>query len=312
MSNLPPVVCLMGPTASGKTAYAVALAARCRVRIISVDSALVYKRMDIGTAKPDAEMQKLAPHHLIDLIEPWESYSTAKFRSDALEQIAEAQREGSLPLLVGGTMLYYRSLLEGLSELPASDPAVRSELSEEWARVGAEAMHQRLAEIDPEAAERIHPNDPQRVLRALEVWRISGVPMTVLQRQTRTPLPPYRFYNYCVCPPERSVLHQRIALRFEQMLDEGFIDEVAGLKALPQMHADLPAMRCVGYRQVWDYLDNCYDATQMRERGIAATRQLAKRQLTWLRRDDSLQWLDSTDERAMAAWLDDIARLAKQ
>ena len=283
----------MGPTASGKTELAVELVRRLPMEIISVDSALVYRGMDIGTAKPSPAVRAEAPHRLIDICDPEQPYSAAQFRDDALKAMAEITAAGRIPLLVGGTMLYFRALSQGLSPLPAADPTVRRRLEEEAAECGWRALHERLAEVDPEAAARINANDPQRIQRALEVYELTGVVLSELTRRgERAPLP-YRLVKLAVAPQERSVLHERIARRFEAMINEGLVEEVRRLRARPGLHRDLPAVRAVGYRQVWDYLEGRCDYEQMIKNGIVATRRLAKRQLTWLRSEADLVWLDS-------------------
>ncbi len=283
-SHLPPAIFLMGPTASGKTGAAVELLQRLPVELISVDSALVYRDMDIGTAKPDAATLKLAPHHLIDVIAPTEAYSAAQFRADALRLMADITARGKVPLLVGGTMLYFKALQGGLGELPQADPAVRARFDAEALQIGWPAMHAKLAKIDPETAARLMTTDSQRIQRALEVCELSGKTMTQLFAEQAATALPYRLLKLALVPSDRSVLHQRIALRFEQMLDAGLIDEVRALRAkYPALTADLPSMRCVGYRQAWQYLDGEFGLDELREKGVAATRQLAKRQLTWLR-----------------------------
>lgn len=286
------VVFLMGPTASGKTALATALYQRLPVELISVDSALVYKQMDIGTAKPTAEELAITPHHLIDIRDPAQSYSAADFRSDALRLIAEIQQRGNIPLLVGGTMLYFKALLDGISPLPEADAAVRLQLETEAASKGWAALHEELAKVDPVSAARIHPNDPQRINRALEVYRLTGRSLTELTAEKGEPFA-FPAHQFAIAPADRAVLHQRIAIRFEQMLAAGFEQEVLHLKQRADLHPDLPSMRCVGYRQMWQYLDGECSYQQMTERGIAATRQLAKRQLTWLRGWPDLSWLNS-------------------
>lgn len=286
------VIFLMGPTASGKTALATALYQQLPCELISVDSALVYRGMDIGTAKPTLEELALAPHHLIDIRDPASNYSAADFRSDALRLIAEIQHRGNIPLLVGGTMLYFKALLDGISALPEADPVIRAQLEAEATQKGWAALHEELAKVDPVSAQRIHPNDPQRINRALEVFRITGRSLTELTAEKGEPFA-YPVHQFAIAPTERSVLHQRIALRFDQMLAAGFEQEVIQLRKRADLHLDLPSMRCVGYRQMWQYLDGDCDYAQMRERGIAATRQLAKRQLTWLRSWQNLTWLDS-------------------
>lgn len=286
-----PLICIVGPTAAGKTDIAMALAERHDAEIVSVDSALVYRGMDIGTAKPDAAQRQRVRHWLIDVREPIDSYSAADFVSDAEAAIADIQRRGRLPLLVGGTMLYLRALLQGLSDLPAANPELRRKLAQELEVRGAAVMHQELAQCDAAAAQRIHRNDPQRLLRALEVYRQTGTPISALQQAwQQSPRRPARLI--ALVPHDRSLLHQRIQQRFDAMLAAGFLDEMRMLKALPGMHPDLPAMRAVGYRQAWGYLAGDYDLARCRELTIFATRQLAKRQLTWLRGMDGVEWLD--------------------
>jgi tRNA dimethylallyltransferase len=280
-------VAIMGPTASGKTAAALAIAARIPSEIISVDSALVYRGMDIGTAKPTKEELAAAPHHLIDILDPLDSYSVAQFRNDTLRLVAEISARGNLPLLVGGTMLYYKGLANGLDDLPGADPAVRAALDEEAARLGWPAMHARLAAVDPETAARLAPADSQRIQRALEIYTLSGKPMSeLLALRDKTELP-FELLSYALEPSDRAVLHARIARRFDLMLadstDGNLITEVEALRRRGDLHLGLPSIRCVGYRQAWEYLDGSIDYATMRETGIIATRQLAKRQLTWLR-----------------------------
>lgn len=293
--RLPTAIFLMGPTAAGKTDLAVQLVARLHCAIISVDSAMVYRGMDIGTAKPSPEVLRVAPHRLIDMLDPAESYSAARFRSDALREMGSIRDADATPLLVGGTMLYFRALQQGLSELPSADPAVRERLFAEAGAEGWPALHRRLAAVDPEAARRIHPNDPQRIQRALEVYELSGRPLTVLQRERQGRRLPYRVAPLAVAPAERAVLHQRIAERFRVMLAEGLIEEVEALRQRGDLDVSMPALRAVGYRQVWDYLAGRCTHAELVERGIIATRQLAKRQLTWLRAWPGLQWFDSRD-----------------
>src|SRR5436190_7706138 len=277
------MLCLAGPTASGKTAAALAIAEAMRtvrpVEIVSVDSALVYRGMDIGTAKPSHEERARVPHHLIDIIEPTQAYSAAQFVADAGRLIAEISARGHWPLLVGGTMLYFKALFEGLDEMPASDPAVRATLDEEAARIGWPAMHAQLAQVDPLAAARLPPGDAQRIQRALEVWRISGRPLSSFHRDKPARAQPPLI---SLEPQQRAWLHERIARRFDAMLAAGFADEVRRLRDRGDLQAALPSMRCVGYRQMWEALDTG-DLSGVRDKGIAATRQLAKRQLTWLR-----------------------------
>lgn len=295
----------MGPTAAGKTDLAIELTKVLPCELISVDSALVYRGMDIGTAKPSKEILAEFPHRLIDILDPAESYSAADFRTDALEAMADITARGKIPLLVGGTMLYYKALLEGLADMPPADPQVRAELEEEAARLGWQALHDQLAAIDPESAARIHPNDPQRLTRALEVYRVSGLSMTAHRlRQSAQSTEaaasgrgqlPYTVANLAIAPANRQVLHERIAQRFTIMLEQGFVDEVVALRSRSDLHAGLPSIRAVGYRQVWDHLDGKLTFAEMQERGIIATRQLAKRQFTWLRSWADLHWLDSLD-----------------
>ncbi len=289
MNKLPTAIFLMGPTASGKTGVAVELVQRLPIELISVDSALVYRDMDIGTAKPDAATLVRAPHHLIDIINPTEAYSAAAFRHDALRLMADITARGKIPLLVGGTMLYFKALREGLSDLPQADATVRAALDAEIAEHGIAQLHFRLAEVDAETAARLAPNDTQRIQRALEIYRLTGKPMSeLLKQQTQHELP-YNISSIALMPNDRSVLHQRIAQRFQQMLKDGLLDEVRALRAKYPLHPDLPSMRCVGYRQSWQYLDGEINESQLMETGIAATRQLAKRQLTWLRSMDSVE-----------------------
>ncbi|WGS42712.1 tRNA (adenosine(37)-N6)-dimethylallyltransferase MiaA [Burkholderia sp. JSH-S8] len=280
------IACLLGPTASGKTAAALALAARRPIEIVSVDSALVYRDVDIGTAKPSRDERAAAPHHLIDIIDPADAYSAAEFRADALRLIGEIAARGCTPLLAGGTMLYYKALTQGLSDLPTADPAVRAELDADAARDGWPALHARLAQVDPETAARLAPNDSQRIQRALEVFMLSGRPMSALLAappRTDDAAARYRFVPVALEPSDRAVLHARIAQRFDAMLDAGFIDEVERLRRRDDLHPGLPSMRCVGYRQAWEFLDGITDYPTMRDKGIFATRQLCKRQITWLR-----------------------------
>ncbi len=283
----PLAVAIMGPTASGKTAAALAIARERPVEIISVDSALVYRGMDIGTAKPNAEELASAPHHLIDIIDPTEAYSVMQFREDAIRLVGEIGARGNLPLLVGGTMMYFKGLTDGLDDLPTADAAVRAELDAEAARIGWPGMHAKLAALDPVTAARLAPNDAQRINRALEIIELSGQPMSALLARRAKPELPFELLSFALEPLDRSVLHRRIALRFDQMLgerdDEGLVAEVARLRARGDLSPTLPSMRCVGYRQAWDYLDGKIDRAGLRETGIIATRQLAKRQITWLR-----------------------------
>ncbi|MET0106346.1 MAG: tRNA (adenosine(37)-N6)-dimethylallyltransferase MiaA [Sedimenticola sp.] len=290
--DLPLAIFLMGPTASGKTDLAIALTEHLPCDIISVDSALVYRGMYIGTAKPSAEELARAPHRLIDICDPSESYSAAQFREDALREMAEITAAGRIPLLVGGTMLYFRALQYGLSELPAANAAIRARLEQDAALHGWQGMHERLAAVDPAAASRIHPNDPQRIQRALEVYEITGKSLTELQDRDGEQKLPYRLLKLVRAPREREVLHQRIADRFHKMLAQGFEEEVRGLLQQGSLVPDMPSMRSVGYRQMLKYLLGEWDRETMIEKGIVATRQLAKRQFTWLRADTEANWLD--------------------
>lgn len=291
-NELPLALFLMGPTASGKTDLAIRLRKKFPVEIISVDSALIYKGMDIGTAKPDESEQQQAPHRLIDILDPSESYSAADFRRDALKEMNDIVAQGKIPLLVGGTMLYYKALLEGLSPLPAANPEIRQQIEQEALTLGWDQLHSQLREIDPVSAERIHPNDPQRLSRALEVYRISGKTLTELT-QTKGESLPFRVKQFAIAPKERAELHRRIELRYEKMIEAGFEEEMRALYAREDLHPDLPSIRCVGYRQMWDYLDGNCTLDDAIFKGVCATRQLAKRQITWLRSWDNLTWLDS-------------------
>ena len=296
LETLPPAIFLMGPTASGKTGAAVELYSKLPVELISVDSALVFQDMNIGTAKPDAETLVKAPHYLIDIIPPTAAYSAANFRNDALRLMADITARGKVPLLVGGTMLYFKALQDGLSGLPEANPEVRAVLDAEAAQIGWPAMHAKLAQIDPETAARLQPADAQRIERALEVYRITGKTMTVLHQESIGERLPYRLLKIALVPSDRKVLHERIALRFDQMLSAGFLDEVQALKAkYPSLTPDSTSMRCVGYRQALEYLAGEYDLVELRDRGIFATRQLAKRQLTWLRGMDDIVQMDCLD-----------------
>lgn len=306
MSFSPIVLTLMGPTASGKTALAMALYDRLPIELISVDSALVFKEMNIGSAKPTAEEQARYPHQLIDIRDPSETYSAADFREDALLAIAKAHERGRIPLLVGGTMLYYKALIEGISPLPSADPQIREAITEQARHQGWQALHAKLQIIDPTSAARIHPNDPQRLMRALEVYQISGQSLTALTMQ-KPPSFPYPLYQFAIAPTERSILHKRIEQRFEQMLNAGFEQEVQQLMARGDLSLELPSMRCVGYRQMWQYLAGEFDFATMKFKALAASRQLAKRQLTWLRGWQNVTWLDSGDSQA---WQNVISSLS--
>ncbi|WP_369828924.1 tRNA (adenosine(37)-N6)-dimethylallyltransferase MiaA [Glaesserella sp. 15-184] len=293
----PLAIFLMGPTASGKTDLAISLRQQLPVEVLSVDSALIYKGMDIGTAKPSKEELELAPHRLIDILDPAESYSVMNFREDALREMAEITAQGKIPLLVGGTMLYYKSLLDGLSPLPSADPTVRAEIEAKAEQIGWNGLHQELSQIDPISAERINPNDSQRINRALEVFYISGKTMTELTAQQGEAIP-YDILQFAIAPQDRTVLHQRIEQRFHKMIDLGFEQEVRTLYERGDLNADLPSIRCVGYRQMWEYLAGEVSLDEAIYKGICATRQLAKRQITWLRGWTSeVEWLDSLEPK---------------
>lgn len=291
----PPAIFLMGPTASGKTDLAIRLRQTLPVEVISVDSALIYKGMDIGTAKPSAAELASAPHRLIDILDPSESYSVMNFREDALREMAEISAQGKIPLLVGGTMLYYKALLDGLSPLPSADPHIRAEIEDRAEKLGWQMLHSELLSIDPIAGQRINPNDSQRINRALEVFYISGKTLTELTEQQGEAIP-YRIMQFAIAPEDRTVLHQRIEQRFHKMIDLGFEQEVQRLFDRGDLNPDLPSIRCVGYRQMWEYLEGKTSLNEAIFKGICATRQLAKRQITWLRGWNSeLTWLDSLD-----------------
>ena len=293
LEHKPLAIFLMGPTASGKTDLAIQLRQQLPVEVISVDSALIYRDMDIGTAKPSKAELTLAPHRLIDICDPAESYSAANFRTDALREMQEISAQGKIPLLVGGTMLYYKALLEGLSPLPSADEKVRSEIEAKAALIGWGGLHQELSKIDPISAQRINPNDSQRINRALEVFYLTGKTLTELTAQKGEVLP-YDILQFAIAPEQREVLHLRIEQRFHKMIELGFQQEVEKLYRRPDLNENLPSIRCVGYRQMWEYLRGDYDHDEMVFRGICATRQLAKRQITWLRGWTSpIQWLDS-------------------
>ena len=289
----PLAIFLMGPTASGKTDLAIQLRQHLPIEVISVDSALIYRGMDIGTAKPSKAELALVPHRLIDICDPAESYSAANFRTDALREMQEISAQGKIPLLVGGTMLYYKALLEGLSPLPSADEKVRSEIEAKAALIGWDGLHQELSKIDPISAQRINPNDSQRINRALEVFYLTGKTLTELTAQKGEALP-YDILQFAIAPEQREVLHLRIEQRFHKMIELGFQQEVEKLYRRPDLNENLPSIRCVGYRQMWEYLRGDYNHDEMVFRGICATRQLAKRQITWLRGWTSpIQWLDS-------------------
>ncbi len=288
-------ICLMGPTASGKTDLAVELVRRLPVEIVSVDSAMVYRGMDVGTAKPGADVLAEAPHRLIDICDPADPYSAARFREDALAAMEAIRAAGRVPLLVGGTMLYFHALTRGLARLPEADAALRDELAGRARRAGWPALHAELARFDAEAAARIHPNDLQRIQRAIEVYRLTGRPLSALQREARRAGSGWRFLRRVLAPPARSELHRRIARRFDAMLAQGLVEEVEALHARGDLSPRLPSIRSVGYRQCWDYLEGRLDREGLRERGIVATRQLAKRQVTWLRKEAGAEWWDASE-----------------
>jgi tRNA dimethylallyltransferase len=291
--KLPPAIFIIGPTASGKTGLAIKLMKHFPIELISVDSALVYKDMDIGTAKPSPEELKVAPHRLISFLDPSQPYSAADFRNDALREMQEITAKGKIPVLVGGTMLYFRALENGLAELPTANQKVRDKLNDEAEKHGWDTLHQRLAKVDPAAGERIHPNDQQRIQRALEVYEITGKPLTTLQKEAKMDALPYRLMKIALIPESREWIRELAKTRFEQMLKQGFIEEVKSLYARDDLNADLPAIRAVGYRQIWDYLEGKLDRDEMQERAIIATRQLAKRQMTWMRSEPNVTRYDA-------------------
>ena len=294
--NKAKIISLMGPTASGKTAFAMELYDKYPIDIISVDSALIYRGMDIGSAKPTKQEQQKYPHKLIDICDPAESYSAANFRHDAIEEIEKSLSNGRTPLLVGGTMLYFKALIEGLSPLPAADSEIRQQIEEKANKLGWQAIHEELKKVDPVSAQRIHPNDPQRLNRALEVYLISGKSLTELTQESGEALP-YDIMQLAIMPEDRAELHQRIEQRFLQMLDQGFEDEVKTLMLRSDLHTNLPSIRCVGYRQMWEYLNGDISYDEMVFKGICATRQLAKRQITWLRGwKQSITWLNQDNK----------------
>jgi tRNA dimethylallyltransferase len=306
----PPAIFLMGPTASGKTGLAMQLCERFPLDLISVDSALVYRGLDIGTAKPDPAVLERTPHRLIDIREPTESYSAAEFREDALAEMARIREAGRVPLLVGGTMLYFRALGSGLAPLPAASPLLRKRIERDAQRLGWAALHRRLAGLDPEIARKIHPNDPQRIQRALEVIAITGRRMSELQHEHRAREAEqlgYRVLRLVVCPNSRQQLHERIERRFRTMLARGFLDEVARLRARGDLDRNLPAMRCVGYRQAWSHLEDEIGHEEMVRQAVAATRQLAKRQLTWLRQETGALWYDLSADAALKSVFGEVA-----
>ena len=287
-----PVIAIMGPTASGKTGLALDIAAQVDSEVISVDSALVYKGMDIGTAKPTQEEQAGVVHHLIDIIDPAQSYSVSQFVNDTNGLIGDILARGKVPILAGGTMMYFNALINGISPLPKSDEKIRDDITQQAQRLGWSKLHDELRGVDPISGERIHPNDPQRITRALEVYRSTGKTLTYWQQQEGEKCP-YNIAQFAIAPADRAVLHERIATRFDLMLEQGFENEVVKLYERSDLHEDLPSIRSVGYRQMWQYLDGQLSYAEMRERGIIATRQLAKRQLTWLRGWEQVTWLDT-------------------
>lgn len=284
-NSLPPAICLMGPTASGKTDLAIEIAARLPCDIISVDSALIYRGMDIGSAKPDAATLAKTPHRLIDIREPTQTYSAAEFRTDAIEQMQEIVAAGRIPLLVGGTMMYFKVLREGIANMPAADQVVREKIQADANRLGWQVLYEKLQRVDPVAAQKIHPNNPQRLMRALEVYELTGVALGEHWQQQAEAVDdlPCQLHQFAIIPEDRSALHARIEQRFNSMLEQGFIDEVRGLFERGDLNKELPALRAVGYRQVWEYLEGNLSYDEMVFRGVVATRNLAKRQLTWLR-----------------------------
>lgn len=292
MARLPPAILLMGPTASGKTPLALGLAKRLPVEIVSVDSAQVYRGMDVGTAKPSRAERAAVPHHLLDIIDPTETYSAARFRSDAVRLMSDITSRGKVPLLVGGTMLYFKALREGLSELPDANEGVRAEIDAEAGARGWPAMHAELASVDPQTAARLKPTDAQRIQRALEIHRVSGEPMSRLLGRKKDSALPFRLVEMALVPSDRGELHGRIEARFDAMLARGLVEELQGLRARHALRPNLPSMRCVGYRQAWQHLEGEFDRNGLRDRGIFATRQLAKRQLTWLRTARDSQTFD--------------------
>lgn len=298
ISQAAPIPLIMGPTGAGKTDLALRLAANYPIEIVSVDSALVYRGMDIGTGKPSREELERFPHHLVDILDPSQPYSAGQFVRDALHAIGDIRKRGKLPVLVGGTMLYFRALRRGLAEMPQADPAVRAEIETEAARSGWPALHGQLALLDPATAQRIQPNDGQRIQRALEVHRLTGKTLSELHAQTRPADPEMKFVAFAWAPSDRERLYQAIERRFERMMQAGFLEEVRRLQQRGDLHADLPALRSVGYRQLWEHLCGRESLTASVQRAIFATRQLARRQLIWLRAEDDMQWCDALDSTA--------------
>jgi len=303
---LPPVLILTGPTGTGKTDHAIRLAADLPLEIVSVDSALVYRQMDIGTAKPSQQQRALVPHHLIDICDPAETYSAGQFVTDASRCIREIHARGRIPLLVGGTMLYLRALLRGIAELPQASAEIRQAIDARAGLEGWPALHAELAKLDPVAAARIHPNDPQRIQRALEVCQVSGRPISELQRQTRSALEGVSLRGWALVPSDRTALHERLAQRFDTMMEQGFLDEVAALRARGDLTPVHPAVRAVGYRQLWSHLDGECTLNEAITRGVAATRQLAKRQLTWIRSETTFAHLDPGTAQTYETWRKDV------
>ena len=305
------LICLAGPTASGKSAAARAIASRWPIEVINVDSATIYRGMDIGTAKPSRAEQLDTAHHLLDILDPLDAYSAATFRRDALRCVQEIRARGNIPLLAGGTMLYFKALREGLNDLPSADPDVRLELEQRATRIGWPAMHTELARIDPDTAKRLSQNDSQRIQRALEIWHITGTPMSVLLNAPAQRDTPVKTLTLSLEPAERSVLHQTIAMRFDQMLEAGLLQEVQTLRARGDLHTNLPSVRCVGYRQLWSLLEGEIDLPTARLQAIAATRQLAKRQLTWLRSLPERKAIQACIPTTVDAVVQEVAALLK-
>ena len=305
------LICLAGPTASGKSAAARAIASRWPIEVINVDSATIYRGMDIGTAKPSRAEQLGTAHHLLDILDPLDAYSAATFRRDALRCVQEIRARGNIPLLAGGTMLYFKALREGLNDLPSADPDIRLELEQRATRIGWPAMHTELAQIDPDTAKRLSQNDSQRIQRALEIWHITGTPMSVLLNAPAQQDAPVKTLTLSLEPAERSVLHQTIAMRFDQMLEAGLLQEVQKLRARGDLHTNLPSVRCVGYRQLWSLLEGEIDLPTARLQAIAATRQLAKRQLTWLRSLPERKAIQACVPTTVDAVVQEVAALLK-
>jgi tRNA dimethylallyltransferase len=304
-----PIICLTGPTAAGKSAAARAVAAHWPIEVINVDSATIYRGMDIGTAKPSKAEQQRTPQHLIDILDPADRYSAAEFAQDSLCLTADILQRGRLPLLCGGTMLYYKALREGLNDLPAANAQIRADIDHQARQSGWPALHRQLQAFDPITAQRLAPNDSQRLQRAIEIYRITGQPMSTLLNAERAPQDTYHYVTISLEPSDRGVLHTRIERRYRQMIEDGLITEVQALHERPDLHTGLPSMRCVGYRQLWDYLDGASNLDQATEQAIAATRQLAKRQLTWLRAQPKRHIIDCLAQDAASQVVDQIARI---